>query len=56
MRFLLKLQHRYLSNTTQLVNERGVDQGSSKMPLGGFDKPYLNNMPDIKFDALSDRK
>ena len=54
MCFLLKLQHRYLSNTAQLGNERGVDQGSSTTPLGGFDKPPLNNMIDIKFDALSD--
>ena len=53
MCFLLKLQHQYLGNTTQLGNERGVDKGSSRTPLGGFDKPPLNNMVGIKFDALN---
>ena len=54
MCILLKLQHRYLSNTAHLGNEKGVDQGSSTTPLGGFDKPLLNNTLDIEFDALSD--
>ena len=29
-----------------------MDQGSSTMPLGGFNNPPLYDMPDIKFNAL----
>ena len=49
-----RISPRNFSNSAQLGDERGVDQGSSTMPLGGFDNPPLYDMPDIKFDALDD--
>ena len=54
MGFLLGLEHQHFRNSAQLGDERGVDQGSSTMPLGGFDNPTLYDMLDIKFDALDD--
>ena len=54
MCFLLRFQHQYFHISKNLGDERGVDQGYSATSLGGLNDSPLYNMPDIKFDALSD--